>query len=136
MFSFGVILLELVTGRHPNEGDENSSLAEWAWRHIREEKQIIDAIDEDIKEPFYINDITRVFKLGIFCTHTLPANRPTMKDVLQVLLRCSNPMSPVEKKEKSDAVPLLLNNSTRQKNLLNNDDDDDDNDTTSFSSFV
>lgn len=56
-----------------------------------------------------------------------------MKDVLQVLLRCSNPMSPVENKGKSDAVPLLLENHTRQKYLLNNDDDDDG---TSFSSLV
>lgn len=129
VYSFGVILLELVTGRHPNEGDENSSLAEWAWRHIHEEKSIVDAIDEDIKEECYIDEITNVFKLGIFCTHVLPSNRPTMRDVLQILLRCSSHlMSLVDNKHRGeyDVAPLLSN--SRSEKLLEDDDDDDDED--------
>jgi len=40
VFSFGVILLELTTGKKATCGDEHSSLAHWAWRHIQAESNI------------------------------------------------------------------------------------------------
>ncbi|KAK9947848.1 hypothetical protein M0R45_003448 [Rubus argutus] len=44
VYSFGVILLELKTGREPSEGDEHTSLAEWAWRHAQESNSMADAL--------------------------------------------------------------------------------------------
>ncbi|GMN21431.1 hypothetical protein TIFTF001_051123 [Ficus carica] len=49
VYSFGVIVLELVTGRKANHGDECTSLAEWVWRHLQEGKPIVEALDEEIK---------------------------------------------------------------------------------------
>lgn len=89
VYSFGVVLLELVTGREPNNGDENTSLAEWAWRRNAEGKPIVDCLDEEIKELCYIEEMTTVFKLGLICTSTAPSTRPSMKDVLQILRRTS-----------------------------------------------
>nr|XP_027066129.1 receptor-like protein kinase HSL1 [Coffea arabica] len=122
VYSFGVILLELVTGREGNYGDETSSLAEWAWRHFQEGKPIIDAFDEDIMEPCYLDEIANVFKLGIFCTGLVPSNRPTMRDVLQILLRSvhSVPMGEKNGRSECDFAPLL-NNSKREKSLIDED---------------
>ncbi|EXB59775.1 Leucine-rich repeat receptor-like protein kinase PXL2 [Morus notabilis] len=89
VYSFGVVLLELATGREAREGDEYTSLAQWAWRHLQEDKPIEEALDEDIKEPNNVEEMSCVFKLGIICTGTQPSTRPSMKDVLTVLLRCS-----------------------------------------------
>ena len=89
VYSFGVVLLELVTGRKANHGDEYTSLAGWAWRHLQEEKPIGEALDEEIKEESNVEEMSSVFKLGIICTGTQPSTRPSMKDVLTVLLRCS-----------------------------------------------
>lgn len=119
VYSFGVILLELVTGREGNDGDETSSLAEWAWRHFQEGKPILDALDDDIKEPCYLDEIISVFKLGIFCTGLLPSNRPTMRDVLQILLR-SLPLGEKNGRSEYDAAPLL-NNSKRERSLIDED---------------
>ncbi|KAI5680797.1 hypothetical protein M9H77_02024 [Catharanthus roseus] len=95
----------------------------WAWRDIHEEKSLVDAIDEDIKEQCYLDEITNMFELGIFCTHALPSNRPTMRDVLQILLRCSShPMSLVKNRHRSGYdVARLLRNSKHEK-LLEDDD--------------
>ncbi|KAG1367829.1 receptor-like protein kinase HSL1 [Cocos nucifera] len=86
-YSFGVILLELTTGKKANDGGEYGNLAEWAWRCLQEADKVIDAIDQDIKDPTYVEEIVIVFKLGVMCTSPLPSSRPTMKDVLQILLR-------------------------------------------------
>ncbi|XP_039164156.1 receptor-like protein kinase 5 [Eucalyptus grandis] len=111
VYSFGVVLLELTTGREANDEDEDMCLADWAWRHIQDGNLISDALDEEIKDDSNVDEISNVFKLGIFCTATLPSTRPTMKEVLQVLLKCSDPLYNVEKKSrhKFDVVPLLEN---------------------------
>lgn len=129
VYSFGVVLLELVTGREPNSGDEHTSLAEWAWRHNGEGKPIDDCLDEEIKEPRYLQEMTTVFNLGLICTSTLPSTRPSMKDVLQILRRCS-PDSNGEKKtgNEFDVTPLLgsstyLSSYRRSKKVANDEDD-------------
>lgn len=89
VYSFGVVLLELVTGKEANNGDENMSLAEWAWRHYAEGKQILDAVDENMRKACYSEEIAPVFTLGLACTSRSPASRPSMKDVLHLLQKCS-----------------------------------------------
>ncbi|KAK3435833.1 hypothetical protein EUGRSUZ_C00560 [Eucalyptus grandis] len=110
VYSFGVVLLELTTGREPCEGNEDMGLADWAWFHFNHGKPISDVIDEEIRDNSYL-EISNVFKLGIFCTARLPSTRPTMKEVVQMLLKCSDPHYDVEKKfqHKLDAAPLLGN---------------------------
>ncbi|KAG2718326.1 hypothetical protein I3760_03G215100 [Carya illinoinensis] len=90
VYSFGVILLELTTRRKANEGDEHTSLAEWAWRYVQEDKFIADALDEEVKEHYYMDSMCCVFKLGLNCTHIQPFMRPSMKEVSKVLLQCYN----------------------------------------------
>ncbi|GAV65514.1 Pkinase domain-containing protein/LRR_1 domain-containing protein/LRR_6 domain-containing protein/LRR_8 domain-containing protein [Cephalotus follicularis] len=106
VYSFGVVLLELVTGREPNGGGEHTNLAEWAWQHYGEEKPILDALDPEIKEPCYLEDMTTVFKLGLMCTNILPSSRPSMRAILQILPQY--PEGYGEKKTSEfDVAPLL-----------------------------
>lgn len=115
IYSFGVILLELTTGKEANNGDEHTCLAQWAWRHIQEGKPIVDALDKEIDEPCFLEEMIRVFKLGVICTSMLPTERPNMRMVLQILL--NNPIFPTEKNggRKYDHVTPLLTDSKREK---------------------
>ncbi|CAA0840432.1 Protein kinase family protein with leucine-rich repeat domain [Striga hermonthica] len=88
VYGFGVILLELVTGREAHSGDETLSIVDWTWRHVREGRPVEDAIGEDIQGTVYLEEIATVLRLGLMCTSTFPSNRPAMNDVLQILLRC------------------------------------------------
>ncbi|CAK9180927.1 unnamed protein product [Ilex paraguariensis] len=85
IYSLGVVLLELATGREPVNRAEHINLAEWAQRHCREENSIIDALDEEIKEPCYLEEMTVLFKIWLMCTSVSPSTRPSMKDVSQIL---------------------------------------------------
>jgi len=88
VYSFGVVLLELTTGRKANDGSELGCLADWARHHYQSGVSILDVIDRSIRNAGYPSEIETVFRLGVQCTGTLPLTRPTMKDVLRVLLKC------------------------------------------------
>ncbi|KAK3030203.1 hypothetical protein RJ639_038713 [Escallonia herrerae] len=130
VYSFGVVLLELVTGREPSDGAEHTSLAEWAWKHYGEGKPVGDMLDKEIEEPRYLDEMTKVFKLGLICTSTLPSSRPSVKEVLQILRR-SNPLEGHEDKKvggEYDAAPLLGNDkylSSYKRSKKVSDDGDD-----------
>jgi hypothetical protein len=53
---------------------------------------LVDALDEEVKELRYLDEMCCVFKLGIICTGTLPSTRPSMKEVLKILLRWNQPL--------------------------------------------
>ncbi|KAK3156384.1 hypothetical protein QOZ80_2AG0106610 [Eleusine coracana subsp. coracana] len=87
VYSFGVVMLELTTGRVANGGGEDCSLAQWAWREYQEHCLSIDLLDQEIQDPEHNEDILAVFTLAVICTGGQPSMRPSMKDVLQALLR-------------------------------------------------
>ncbi|KAF7081032.1 LOW QUALITY PROTEIN: hypothetical protein CFC21_085015 [Triticum aestivum] len=87
VYSFGVVLLELTTGRVANDGGLEYCLAEWAWRQYQEYGLSIDLLDEDIRDPANIEDAFAVSALGVICTGGQSSVRPSMKDVLYALLR-------------------------------------------------
>ncbi|CAN6177845.1 unnamed protein product [Urochloa humidicola] len=88
VYSFGVVLLELTTGKVANDRRADMCLAEWAWRRYQKGAPLDDVVDEAIREPAYMEDITSVFTLGVICTGEEPQARPSMKEVLHQLMRC------------------------------------------------
>jgi hypothetical protein len=87
VYSFGVVLLELTTGKVANDGGADFCLAEWAWRRYQKGPPFNDVVDEHICDPAYMSDILSVFTLGVICTGENPPARPSMKEVLQHLIR-------------------------------------------------
>lgn len=122
VYSFGAVLLELTTGRMANDGGEHGCLAEWARHHYQSGESVHDATDKFIRYAGYSEEIEAVFKLGVICTGTSPSSRPTMKDVLQILLKCSEQTHQKSKEsghEFEAAPPLLPQRGSRRKQLSN-----------------
>ncbi|CAN6278237.1 unnamed protein product [Urochloa humidicola] len=110
VFGFGVVLLELTTGKKANDGGEHGSLAEWAGHHCRT-GSIVDATDICIRYAGYTDEIETVFRLGVKCTGSSPPSRPTMEEVLQILLKCSEQTlrkSRLECVNEYEAAPSVL----------------------------
>ncbi|XP_020593922.1 receptor-like protein kinase HSL1 [Phalaenopsis equestris] len=88
VYSFGVVLLELVTGMEAGDGgeEEDENLTDWAWRRYRENGV---AVDQEIAgvSPEWVREAELMFKIGIMCTVDDPGKRPTMKDVVQMLMK-------------------------------------------------
>ncbi|KAL7189419.1 hypothetical protein ACSBR1_039125 [Camellia fascicularis] len=57
--------------------------ADWAFHYYNQEgNHMVDVLDEKVKEPHYLDEMTSVFELGIICTWPHPSNRPSMGEVL------------------------------------------------------
>ncbi|KAK9274099.1 hypothetical protein L1049_018913 [Liquidambar formosana] len=89
VYGFGVVLLELVTGRKPNDEAEDMYLAKWAREYVEEGNSIVDALDEMIKEPCHLEEMRNIFELGLICISDVPSRRPSMKEVLMALIKIS-----------------------------------------------
>lgn len=86
VYSFGVILLELVTGRKPVESPTANQvviLCEYV-RGLLEGGFASDCFDRSLRG-FVENELIQVMKLGLICTSELPSRRPSIAEVVQVL---------------------------------------------------
>ncbi|XP_022737013.1 probable LRR receptor-like serine/threonine-protein kinase At1g12460 [Durio zibethinus] len=95
VYSFGVILLELVTGRKPVESptvNEVVILCEYV-RGLLERGSASDCFDRRLRG-FAENELIQVMKLGLICTSHIPSRRPSMAEVIQVLESIRSGMEP------------------------------------------
>ncbi|RWV91998.1 hypothetical protein GW17_00045674 [Ensete ventricosum] len=85
IYSFGVVILELVTGRFPMDPELGErDLAQWACSTM-EQKGVESVIDPRLSLCFK-EEIRKVLDVGLLCTNFLPLNRPPMRTVVKLLL--------------------------------------------------
>uniref|UniRef100_A0A0E0GG69 non-specific serine/threonine protein kinase n=1 Tax=Oryza nivara TaxID=4536 RepID=A0A0E0GG69_ORYNI len=86
VFSFGVVLLEIVTGRKPVEspGVATAVVLRDYVRAILEDGTVSDCFDRSMKG-FVEAELVQVLKLGLVCTSNTPSARPNMAEVVQYL---------------------------------------------------
>uniref|UniRef100_A0A0D9X0H4 Protein kinase domain-containing protein n=1 Tax=Leersia perrieri TaxID=77586 RepID=A0A0D9X0H4_9ORYZ len=87
VFSFGVVLLEIVTGREPLDVQRPRNewgLVEWAKPYIREYR-IEEIVDPGIKGQYCSEAMWRVLEVASVCTEPFSTFRPSMEDVVREL---------------------------------------------------
>ncbi|KAB1212121.1 Receptor-like protein kinase HAIKU2 [Morella rubra] len=86
VYSFGVVLMELVTGKRPMEPEfgENKDIVNWISRKITTRESVLSLVDSKIPEALK-EEAIKVLRIAILCTAALPALRPTMRSVVQML---------------------------------------------------
>ncbi|XAR62034.1 Non-specific serine/threonine protein kinase [Bertholletia excelsa] len=86
VYSFGVVLMELVTGKRPIEPEfgENRDIVSWLSSNLKSRESVLGMVDCTIHEAFK-EDAIKVLRIGVLCTARLPALRPSMRSVVQML---------------------------------------------------
>ncbi|KAL2247556.1 G-type lectin S-receptor-like serine/threonine-protein kinase At4g27290 isoform X5 [Sesamum indicum] len=87
IFSMGVVLLEIVTGKK-NRGFDHCahchSLLEHAWLLWKENKTL-ELMDECLKDTFVESEVRRCVQVGLLCVQKYAEDRPVMPSVLFML---------------------------------------------------
>ncbi|GLU12654.1 hypothetical protein SLE2022_293180 [Rubroshorea leprosula] len=90
VYSFGVVVLEVACGRRPiemtKENEEEVVLIDWV-RELYREGKVYEAADSRIEGEYEVGEMELLLKLGLACCHPEPLRRPTMKEVVAVLVR-------------------------------------------------
>ncbi|XP_074564666.1 nodulation receptor kinase-like [Curcuma longa] len=87
VFSFGVVLLEIVTGREPlniRRPRSEWSLAEWARPYIKEAR-IEEIVDPNIKGQYHSEAMWRIVEIASCSIEPIGSFRPNMIDIIREL---------------------------------------------------
>ncbi|XP_060186207.1 leucine-rich repeat receptor-like protein kinase PXL1 [Lycium barbarum] len=89
IYSYGVVLLELVTGKMPLDssfGDQSIDIVEWVRRKVNN-KASEEALDADVAGQckHVHEEMLLVLKIALLCTAKLPKERPSMRDIITML---------------------------------------------------
>lgn len=96
VYSFGVMVLEIATGRRAtflNSEDSLIDVAFWVWE-LYQTGEVLRAADMRLAFQFDESEMRRLLVLGLVCTSEDPQARPTIKDLLRILLTASDPSPP------------------------------------------
>ncbi|CAN8314101.1 unnamed protein product [Cochlearia groenlandica] len=127
VFSFGVLVIEIITGKRNNNGGSNDDkdgedLLSWVWRSWREDK-ILSVIDPSLTTGSR-NEILRCIHIGLLCVQENAVARPTMASVALMLSSNSYTLSMPSKPAfvVGDYVtPLDVSSSTKGLQMSSND---------------
>lgn len=92
VYSYGVILLEMITGRLPivQVGNSEMDLVQWIQFCIEEKKPLSDVLDPYLAEDAdKEEEMIGVLKIAMACVNSSTEKRPTMRHVLDALDRLS-----------------------------------------------
>lgn len=85
-YSFGIVLLEIVTGRQAEEATSTDSLdvVKWVRRKVNITNGAMQVLDQKIPQKFH-QEMLRALEIALQCTSVNPEKRPAMTHVLQSL---------------------------------------------------
>ncbi|CAL4943612.1 unnamed protein product [Urochloa decumbens] len=89
VYSFGVLILEIVTGRRNTDmfesaGEESTILLSYVWDHWLR-STALETVDPSLDCQAPESEVLKCIHLGLLCVQENPADRPTMLDILVML---------------------------------------------------
>ncbi|KAJ6950566.1 hypothetical protein NC651_004289 [Populus alba x Populus x berolinensis] len=87
LYSFGVLLLEIVSGRNNTNTRlpvEEQYLLERTWE-LYERRELVSLVDASLNGDFNAEEACRFLKIGLLCTQDDPNLRPSMSTVVKML---------------------------------------------------
>ncbi|CAI9272121.1 unnamed protein product [Lactuca saligna] len=115
-YSFGVLVLEIISGRSCTEGIGNgsvvSNLVDYAW-NLYENGIHENLCDLKLDLTEYLQDVKKIIEVSLMCTQSPASTRPSMSEVVLVLSdRSPEQISPMMSTYKEPGVSISLDTST------------------------
>ncbi|XP_060190372.1 uncharacterized protein LOC132619497 [Lycium barbarum] len=84
VFAFGVVLLEIISGKRNMECFEDVNLTGYIWRLWMKDRAL-DVMDQTIAESCDEKEVIKCMNVALLCVQEDPAERPTMSNVVFML---------------------------------------------------
>ena len=93
VYSFGVVLLELITGRRPvgDFGEEGLDIVQWTKMQTNWNKEMVMKILDERLDDIPLAEAMQVFFVAMLCVHEHSVERPTMREVVEMLAQAKQP---------------------------------------------
>lgn len=91
VFSFGVLSLEVASGRKPIEWlrpPEEKFLVNWVWS-LNQEGRLLEAADPQLAGKYDAKQMITALRVGMLCCVQEPTQRPSMRQVMHYLISCN-----------------------------------------------
>ena len=88
VYSYGVVLLELLTGRKSLDKSRparEQNLTDWALPLLKEKKKLLNIIDPRLEGDYPIKGVNKAAMLAYHCLNRNPKARPLMRDIVDSL---------------------------------------------------
>ncbi|KAK9664589.1 hypothetical protein RND81_14G053900 [Saponaria officinalis] len=95
VYAFGVILLELLTGKKPYDSSrpqEEQSLAAWASSRLHDDGSLKDMVDPILRRAITFKALSAYADVISLCLQPEKEFRATISDIIEVLIRLSKPI--------------------------------------------
>ncbi|XP_044448156.1 serine/threonine-protein kinase PBL27-like isoform X1 [Triticum aestivum] len=97
VYSFGGLLLEMITGRRPIEpADEDRNLIAWATRLMKDRSRLRRMADPALQGRYLSMDLEEALTVASMCVHQQPAMRSPIGTVVTALSRLAYDVDPPE----------------------------------------
>ncbi|XP_010529370.1 PREDICTED: cysteine-rich receptor-like protein kinase 25 [Tarenaya hassleriana] len=87
IYSFGVLILEIISGKKNSsfyERDGNADLVSYAWR-LWGDNSPLELVDPSMGRDYQTNEVIRCIHIGLLCVQDDLSDRPTMENILIML---------------------------------------------------
>jgi serine/threonine protein kinase len=91
VYSFGMVILEVICGKRSKRVMEDNSLVDYVW-NLHTQNQIIECVDKQLKNCFDVDEAKRYLMVGLACLHPDSLFRPKMRKVVHILLNPNEPL--------------------------------------------
>lgn len=91
-YSYGVVLLELLTGRTPVQPlDQGGDLVSFVRNYVQKNSVSPGVLDDrlDLQDEYIVSHMIIVLKIALMCTSLNPLDRPLMRTVVSMLIESS-----------------------------------------------
>lgn len=108
IYSFGVLLMELISGRRSVESEfgEGNSIVDWVRSKIKSKEGAKEVLDKNAGSSCSSvrEEMMCLLKIALLCTSRNPPDRPSMRDVVSMLQEAKP-----KRKSPDDGVRVVVN---------------------------
>ncbi|KAM4130549.1 hypothetical protein ACJW30_01G109200 [Castanea mollissima] len=119
VYSFGMVVIEVVCGKRAKGLMDEHSLADHVW-NLYGENVLLECVDQKLKGKFDEEQVKRTLIVGLACLHPDSMFRPKMRKVVNILMNPNEPIMNLPGNRPSGVYLLVSSNSSTSTSTTTN----------------